>query len=129
MNPEVPHEWPAARHPNARLAMIARTLLAALLALLGIFLLIATKSTAGSSLLLAAVLVAIPLQRFGKAQRVVFWSRAALITILVALAIASIAGTDVVPEQAKTGVKFIDQLAAIWQRFQENLFGSDPRLH
>jgi len=114
--------------PAANLRAISKWIGAAVLALLGIVLLIATKSTAGGALLVAAALVLLPVQRLSKGQRIAQWLRAGIIAALVVVAISSIAGTDIVPEQAKTGVKFIDQVLAIWDRFQDNLFGRSPPL-
>ncbi len=105
---------------------LAKWIAAAILALLGVVLLISTKSTAGGALVVAAALVLLPVQRLGKGQRIAQWVRAGLVGTLVALAIASVAGTDLPPDQAKTGVKFLDQVLAIWQRFQDNLFGRTP---
>lgn len=107
---------------------LAKWLGAAIFALLGIILLVATKSTAGGALLVAAALVLLPVRRLSKGQRIAQWLRAGIIAALVVVAISSIAGTDIVPEQAKTGVKFIDQVLAIWDRFQDNLFGRSPPL-
>jgi hypothetical protein len=105
---------------------LARIAGAIVLGVLGIALLVATKSTAGAALVCAAVLLGVPFDRLLGQKPSLNWVRAALIAVLCAVAIRSIGGTDIVPEQERTGYAFADRVLAISQRFLENIGAKSP---
>jgi len=98
---------------------------ASVLGMLGIVLLVAGKSTAGLAFVCSALLMVLPFDRFIQNKRASVWPRVAVIAVLCTIAIRSISSTDIVPEQELTGWSFLDQVAAIFRRFQENVFGNE----
>jgi len=109
----------------AHLWTLAKSLLATVCGLLGAVLLVAGKSTAGAAFICSALILALPFTRLTKNPWLSTGLPLAVVVILCTIAIRSIANTDIVPEQATTGYVFIDQVSAIFRRFQENLFGEN----
>ncbi len=104
---------------------LAKSLLASVCGLLGVVLLVAGKSTAGAAFVCSAVILVLPFTRFTKNPWLSTGLPVAVVVVFCTIAIRSIANTDVVPEQATTGYVFVDQVAAIFRRFQETVFGKN----
>jgi hypothetical protein len=104
----------------------ARIAGAIVLGFFGIALLVATKTTAGAACVCAALLVGLPFERLVGHKSILNWVRAVLIAVLCAIAVRSIGGTDIVPEQERTGYAFADRVLAISQRFLENIGAKNP---
>jgi hypothetical protein len=107
------------------LGTLAKSLLATVCGLLGAVLLVAGKSTAGAAFACSAVILVLPFTRLAKNPWLSTGLPVALVVVLCTIAIRSIANTDVVPEQATTGYVFVDQVAAIFRKFQEIVFGKN----
>jgi hypothetical protein len=104
---------------------LAKSIGASVFCMLGIVLLVAGKSTAGAALACSALLMLLPVSRLMENNRLSSWLRVAAIAVLCAIAVQSIAGTDIVPEQRTTGYDFVDQVLAILRRFRENIVGAE----
>jgi hypothetical protein len=104
---------------------LAKSLLATVCGLLGVVLFVAGKSTAGAAFLCSAVILVLPFTRFTKNPWLSTGLPVAIVVVLGTIAIRSIANTDILPGQATTGYFFVDQVAAIFSRFQETLFGKN----
>jgi hypothetical protein len=102
---------------------ITKSILALVFGMLGTVLLVAGKTTAGSAFVCSAVLLFLPLDRLTRSKWLSIWPRAAVIAVLCTIAIRSIANTDIVPGRGTTGYVFVDQVLAIFERFQDILFG------
>jgi hypothetical protein len=102
---------------------LAKAMLATVCGLLGVVLLVAGKSTAGVAFLGSGLILVLPFTRLTKNPWLSTGLPVAVVVVLCTIAIRSIANTDIVPGQATTGYFFVDQVAAIFRRFQENLFG------
>jgi hypothetical protein len=95
--------------------------------MLGVVLLVAGKSVAGIAMSISALLVLVLLSRRMTNSSRFLWPAIALVAVLWMVAVAGIAGTDIMPDQNVTGYKFADQVLAILQRFRENAFGSEEK--
>jgi hypothetical protein len=104
---------------------ITKWILASVFGVLGIVLLVAGKSTAGAAFVCSALIIVLPLSRLVKKRRLSIWLRVAVIAVLCMIAIRSISSTDIVPGQGTTGYVFVDQVLAIFQRFQDNILGKE----
>jgi len=98
-----------------------RVIGAVVLGLLGMVLLVATKTIAGAALVCSALILILPIDRLTKLRGPAIWIRTLVILVLCTIATLSIGGTDIVPEQKRTGFSFADQVMAILQRFLENI--------
>jgi hypothetical protein len=107
------------------LGTLAKSLLATVGGLCGVVLLVAGKSTAGAAFVCSALILVLPFTRLTKNPWLSTGLPVAVVVVLCTIAIRSIANTDIVPGQATTGYVFVDQVAAIFRRFQENVFGAN----
>lgn len=91
--------------------------------MLGIVLLVATKTVAGLSCIGIALTIALPLHRVIHKHQTLKWSRITAILIFSAITIQSIATTDYPPNEVIFGYRFLDQIAYIGKTFLNNISG------
>lgn len=109
----------------ARWLISAKLTLAFICCMLGTVLLIAGKSAAGVALVVASLVLVFPLGYLIESTQLSKFLKVGFVVVLSAFAITSVANTDIPREQEITGYIFIDQIMAIYQRFQESLFGTN----
>lgn len=91
----------------------ARVIWAAVPAVCGVVLLVAGKTTAGVACLGAALVLVAPLRRLVAGERRRTWVRGVAVAVLLAVVVVGVAGTDIRPEQERTGFAPVDKVVAI----------------
>jgi len=102
---------------------LARAIGAAALGACGVVLLVAGKTTAGVAFVGAALVLALPLRRLVASARRRAWVRGGVVAALVAVAVVAVAGTDIRPEQRRTGFAPVDKVGAIVDDFVDVVSG------
>ena len=96
---------------------LARAIWASSLCAFSVVLLVAGKTTAGVAFVGMALILVGPLRRLVASERRRAWVGALAIAALLAVATAGIAGTDIRPDQHRTGFAPVDKVAAIVDDF------------
>lgn len=96
---------------------LARAIWASSLCACSVVLLVAGKTTAGVAFVGMALILVGPLRRLVASERRRAWVGALAIAALLAVATAGIAGTDIRPDQHRTGFAPVDKVAAIVDDF------------
>lgn len=91
----------------------ARAIGAAALGACGVVLLVAGKTTAGAAFVGAALVLVVPLGRLVPSGRRRAWARGVAVALLLAVGAVGVAGTDIRPEQERTGFAPVDKVVAI----------------
>ncbi|WP_028045513.1 hypothetical protein [Cellulomonas sp. URHE0023] len=102
---------------------LARAIWASSLCACSVVLLVAGKTTAGLAFAGMALILVSPLRRLVANERRRVWVRALAIAALLAVAAVGIAGTDIRPDQHRTGVVPVDKVAAIVEDFVDVVTG------
>jgi O-antigen ligase len=103
--------------------VLARAIGAASLCACGVVLLVAGKTIAGVAFVGMALILVGPLRRVVASERRRVWLRALAIAALLAVATVAIAGTDIRPDQRRTGFAPVDKVAAIVDDFVDVVSG------
>ena len=96
---------------------LARAVWASSLGACGVVLLVAGKTAAGVAFAGMALILVGPLRRLVASDRRRVWVRTLAIAALLAVATVAIAGTDIRPDQRRTGFDPVDKVAAIVDDF------------
>ena len=107
--------------PDGKAKTVGKWSLVTVFGLISIVLLVAAKTAAGVAFACSAAIVALPLGRLARNLR---WVRTIVVAALLVIAVSSIAGTDIEPEQRVTGYAVVDKPWAILQEFRDAVFGN-----
>ena len=109
-------------------ASVARYAALVILIVLGVALLIAEKVVAGCSVLVIAATV-LPWGRLVRRKHLLRWTRIVAIVLLGALAVSSIASTDIRADEHDTGYAFVDKVASLARSVRDKITGSHAPGH